>query len=391
MRVHYALSFIWLMPGKPLIPSSIASIVGSFKVMVTYDVIIAGGGPAGSLAALILARAGKKVLVLEKVPFPRPKVCGYSVNPRSWAVWQRHGLAERFARLPHYAISGFTLEHQGVPVLQHRFRGPGARTVDRGPLDAWLADEAQASGATYRFGVAVQGLTSTGVQTSEGEFHAPVIIGADGRNSAVGRLSNLARPSNPCGRIGWQTYLDLPSLDDHVHMNVFPEGYYGLNRIDASRTTMTVVLFSARKTTPEQILARYLPGGSSDSWKSIHPISRGPWEVTDGRCWLIGDAACVLEPLTGEGIYSALATAEMAARQILAIERTSLAAAVRGYRRQHRRFYGWRSMINACVRWSLEDSSRSMRVMNGLKWWPAAAAQAVEWVQGPANPRLQTG
>jgi flavin-dependent dehydrogenase len=359
--------------------------------MARYDVVIVGGGPAGSMAALILSRAGKRVLVLEKNRFPRAKVCGNSLNPRNWSLWQRHGLTERFDRLPHFDIGGFTLERKGLPILRHCFCRPGARTVERGTLDAWLTDEARISGATFQFGVTVQGLTATHLQTSAGEIEAPLVIGADGRNSVIGRLSQLARPSGPCGRIGWQAFIDLPSLDDHIHMNVFPEGYYGLNRISATQTTITLVLFAASKATPEQIMARYLPQVAPTTWKSLHPISRKPWDVTNGRCWLVGDAAHVLEPLTGEGIYSALATAEMAARHILSIERVGVKKAARRYRRQHARFYGARMMMHSLLGWSLADSRRSMRLMQILNYWPAAAAQMVEWVQCAENRLLQEG
>jgi len=343
------------------------------------------------MTALILGRAGKKILVLDKDHFPRTKVCGYSMNPRSWSIWERHGLAEGFHRLPHFQLGGFTLEHEGVSVLRHRFRDNKARTVDRAILDGWLAKEAQASGVDYRFGVAVQGLTATGVQTSDGEFAAPLIIGADGRNSVIARVSGLARPSRHCNRVAWQSYIEAPSLSDHVHMNVFPEGYYGINRIDSTRITATIVLTANASVTPEEILARYHPEAFTSSWKSVSPISRGPWEVTDGRCWLVGDSAQVLEPLTGEGISSALATAEMAARNILAIEQVGIAAATRQYRREHRRFYGRRMLINSFARWALEDYRRCLPIINGLKLWPAAVAQMVEWVQSPENPKLQPG
>jgi len=99
----------------------------------------------------------------------------------------------------------------------------------------------------------------------------------------------------------------------------------------------------------------------------------------------------VLEPLTGEGIYSALATAEMAARHILSIERVGVKKAARRYRRQHARFYGARMMMHSLLGWSLADSRRSMRLMQILNYWPAAAAQMVEWVQCAENRLLQEG
>jgi flavin-dependent dehydrogenase len=356
----------------------------------SHDVIIAGGGPAGSIAALVLARAGKKVVVLDKSHFPRAKVCGHALNPRCHPLLQRHGLIDRFRQLPHFDVAGFTLEYEGEAVLRHNFRRHRTLTIDRADLDAWLAGEARASGADYQFGVTVRGLGPADVQTSAGDFAAPLVIGADGRNSVIGRFSGLAGPVGVCSRVGWQSYITLPALDDHVHMNIFPEGYYGVSRIDATRITITLVLSAAARVTPQQIMARYFPGACHASWKSIHPISRAAARVTDDRAWLVGDAARVLEPFTGEGIYSALATGEMAARHIISIDAIGVRAAAQNYRRQHRRFYGPRTLVNSFVRWALEDSRRSRHIIRALKLWPAAIAQMVEWVQSPDSGGLPT-
>jgi len=350
-----------------------------------FDVIIVGAGPGGSMAALILSRAGKRVLVLEKSTFPRSKVCGYSLNPRCWPIWEKYGLAEGFKKLPHFDIAGFTLEKEGVTVVRHPFRSHRTRTVERAVLDEWLALEAQKSGAQFQFGVTVKSISEAKIHTSAGDYHAPMIIGADGRNSVVGRMRRLDRPSSPCARIAWQAFVEVPALGDHVHMNVFPEGYYGLNRIDEKRTNITIVLFSDAKIRPEEIMRRYLPDSTWQAWKSVHPISRCPWEVTDGQAWLVGDAARILEPMTGEGIYSALATAEMASHNILSLDKVGARAAAANYRRQHRQLYGARTLINSWVRWVLEDSDRGMRIMNFLALCPSLVGHLVEWVQSPAK------
>jgi len=338
------------------------------------------------MAALVLSRAGRRVLVLEKSTFPRSKVCGYSLNPGCWPILKKYGLTERFDKLPHFDLAGFTLEQEGTPIVRHSFQAHRSRIVERGVLDQWLAQEAQDSGALYHFGVTVKDIAAGRVETSSGEYEAPIIIGADGRNSIVARISRLARPSGHCGRVAWQTFIDTPSVGDHVHMNVFPEGYYGVNHIDSTRTNITLVLFSEAKVSPEEIVRRYLPGAAYQSWKSVHPISRRPWKVTNGRCWLVGDAARILEPLTGEGIYSAIATAEMASHHILSIEKIGVDAAVANYQRQHRRFYGSRTLVNSLVHWAVEDSSRSTRIMNALKRWPSLVDYMVDWVQSPERP-----
>jgi len=106
--------------------------------MSTHDVVIIGAAPAGSLAALVLARAGKRVALLDRAAFPRPKVCGNCVNPSTWPIWRRLGLAEGFAALPHHATTGFAIHCEGRPVFEHDFPSPdrGPRVVSREVLDA---------------------------------------------------------------------------------------------------------------------------------------------------------------------------------------------------------------------------------------------------------------
>lgn len=92
------------------------------------DVIIVGAGPGGSMAALVLSRAGKRVLVLEKSTFPRSKVCGYSLPPRCWPMWGKYGLTDAFHQLPHFDLVGFTLEKEGRPIVRHAER---SRTLEK--------------------------------------------------------------------------------------------------------------------------------------------------------------------------------------------------------------------------------------------------------------------
>ena len=101
--------------------------------MPPYDAVIVGAAPAGSLAALVLARAGKRVALLDRATFPRTKVCGNCVNPSTWLIWRRLGLAERFAALPHHAATGFAIHCEGRTVYEHDFPAPsqGPRLVSR--------------------------------------------------------------------------------------------------------------------------------------------------------------------------------------------------------------------------------------------------------------------
>src|ERR1700728_172114 len=105
--------------------------------MPSHDVIIVGAAPAGSLAALVLARAGHRVALLDRAAFPRTKVCGNCINPGAWEIWDQLGLTESYSALPHQELSGFTVNVEGRPIYEYDFEPPhrGPRAVARDVLD----------------------------------------------------------------------------------------------------------------------------------------------------------------------------------------------------------------------------------------------------------------
>src|SRR4051794_15376758 len=122
-----------------------------------YDVIVCGAGPAGSVAATVLARGGARVLLLDRARFPRDKLCGDTINPGTVAILRRLGLTGRFesAALP---VEGMVVtgEH-GVRVRGAYGDGVGGLAIARRSLDAALVADAAAAGARVEEGVLVRG------------------------------------------------------------------------------------------------------------------------------------------------------------------------------------------------------------------------------------------
>ena len=337
--------------------------------MPSHDVVIVGAAPAGSLAALVLARAGHHVALLDRAAFPRAKVCGNCINPSAWNIWQQLGLTDSYAALPHQELTGFAVHCEGREIYDYDFRSPqrGPRAIARDVLDDWLRHEAQKAGAEFFPETTVTGVDARNgnVQTTRGEFSGRLVFGADGRNSLVARQSGLMPPPRRCHRIAWQTSIPAPaSLDDRVHMHLFEEGYFGFCRYSPTHAVISMVLDSRRTQDPLLLVRRYLPRFEQQDWLRMNPITRAPARPGTDRVWLLGDAARVVEPFTGEGITFALSTGLLAADFAqIALRSNKPLSALASYAHAHRRLYRRRAWVNTLLRWSLTTPSHTVRVL----------------------------
>jgi flavin-dependent dehydrogenase len=344
--------------------------------MPSHDVVIVGAAPAGSIAALVLARAGHRVALLDRAAFPRPKVCGNCINPSAWNIWHRLGLTEAFAALPHQELTGFTVHCEGRPIYKHDFRPPqrGPRAIARDVLDDWLRLEAEKAGAGFFPETTVTAVDAQNglVQTSRGEFSGHLVFGADGRNSLIARQSGLMPPPRRCHRVAWQTSIPAPAnLDDRTHMHVFEEGYFGYCRYSPNRAVISMVLDSRRTMDPLLLARRYFPHLAQQEWLRMNPITRAPARIGKDRVWLLGDAARVVEPFTGEGITFALSTGLLAAESALTgLAQNNLAPARATYARSHRQLYRRRAWVNTLLRWTLTTPSHAVRVLRKVDRLP---------------------
>src|SRR5919198_3742722 len=120
------------------------------------DVLIVGAGPAGSIAGLILARAGVRVRILDRAAFPRPKLCGDTVNPGALTLLRQLGVAEPVERCGLRVDGMMVTGEHGVAIEGRYPHGISGRAIERRELDWLLLQSAIAAGCEFESGVHVQ-------------------------------------------------------------------------------------------------------------------------------------------------------------------------------------------------------------------------------------------
>ncbi|MDZ4789276.1 MAG: NAD(P)/FAD-dependent oxidoreductase [Blastochloris sp.] len=346
------------------------------------DVIIVGAGPAGSICARHLAQHGHSVALLDKAQFPRQKICGDCLTPRSWNLWQEEELLHGFEQLPHYVIQNFFLSSGTDSMLSVKLssKNKGHRAVSRTDMDDWLLKEAAASGVHIRQGVRINEISGTHtVVTNEETFESRVLVGADGRNSTIARNLGLSPNKALCRRVAWQTRAPVATIAQGVHMKFFSQGYLGCVPLNEKEANVCVVINQPSSLTPQGVVARYLDIHSPLIWKSVSPLSRKPGKVAINQGLLIGDAARIIEPFTGEGTYMAMRSGQLAAQCISqALKNNTLNQLANNYTRAHHKLYQKMPFHNRLSRWLALNPKVAQFIVSFLKHNPSLLKKLVE-------------
>lgn len=345
-----------------------------------FDVAIVGSGPAGASCAAFCAASGLRTLLLERERFPREKVCGDCLNPACWPILSRLQLAERVSTLPHtvldrvefIGISGRRLT-VGLP------EGDGAEiAVKRSFLDQLVMTRARETGTIVREGVTVTALTRpderregwtlyAGTET----FEATVLVAADGRNSTIARLCNLL-PRSAKERIALQTHLPLPpGFGNRVVLQLLPGGYSGQVPVGQGELNLCLVSVPRKMATVREWAETHFGISPKHSWRTITPLTRAPIDAAHNSLFFVGDAARVVEPFTGEGIFYALASGELAAAAIISQHKgEEPARAAAEYAAQQARLYRGRLWINQLARSAVLSPHAASFLLEVLRFQP---------------------
>jgi len=341
-----------------------------------FDVAEVGSGPAGSVTALVLARAGARVALVDKAAFPRDKACGDVVGPRGVAVLRDLGLVPdagttevgdmvvvgpsgRRVRLP--CFEGSDYPGHGVAVPRHRF-------------DAGLAEQALEAGATAVTArvehIGAPPATTSGAADAEPghggldvglddgrRLQADVVVGADGATSRVADAAGLVDARRVLWGFAVRVYLDEPVALPHIVLwepepgRIFP-GYGWLFPGPDGRANAGLGIGTMAQRRAGAGAVRLLPDflqhlrhlgllrgtgngsgpGRLGGWLKMGLVGTTP---AAGPVLLTGDAAGLVNPLQGEGIAHAMTSGRLAAEAVLAGPATAAARYRQGIARAH--------------------------------------------------------
>jgi geranylgeranyl reductase family protein len=342
--------------------------------MKAVDVVIVGAGPAGSATAIGLARLGYEVALIDKKRFPREKLCGDFINPINWPSLRELDVQDRVRAQPHGVVTGFRITTAKGLDATTAFEGDQSSGLglSRALLDQVLSDRAAASGAGIHLGCRIEELFRTGagwtIKTAGESWRAKFLIGADGRNSWVAQQLGLNRGAVPQGRsVGFQCRLHSPAaFTGAIEIHLFDGGYAGVVGIGNGAVTLGMAIDKRRLAGErgteflfERVLAqnprlKEIIAGSDRpaELRSVYPVYFPPRRCAAERALLVGDAARVSEPVTGEGIYFAMRSGLLAAETIDRAARRGNLGADRLARYEHacRRAFRSRLALNGVLR-----------------------------------------
>ena len=311
-----------------------------------FDVIIAGAGPAGSSAAIHLARRGVRVLLVEQKKFPREKLCGEFISPECEKHFENLGVAEAMSASQPAALTETIFYSSGghhITVPSSWFGGPAALGLSRAVMDNVLLRRAQACGVTVLEGVTItepilHATEVRGVRLKqnghEQEHFAPLTIDATGRARILTKKLHRSEPKSKPKLIAFKVHLRNTRVAPNTcEIYLYPEGYGGLSSVEGEISNLCFIISAEQVkrhySNPEVVVRKMVMKNRRAAYtlEQAQPVSEwlsASWERF-GRLQpspakgllTIGDSAAFIDPFTGSGMLMALESGELVADVIV--------------------------------------------------------------------------
>lgn len=348
--------------------------------------LVVGAGPAGSATAALLARSGLSALAVDRASFPRDKPCAEYMSPEAVRILSRLGVVEALERAGAVGLEGMKVTgargataHGVFALARHRPFRPTGLSVSRRILDHVLVEAARDAGAVIHEQASIEELlydrgavTGAMVRDQSGTRHsirARLTVGADGLRSVVARRLGRRTHGRP-RRVAFVAHVaGMPSVGASAELHFGQRGYAGLNRIGRSEVNVALVVPSERAATARGRVEDFFletlgefPGLRErvTAGEIVRPVLvTGPFaawsrRVTAPGSLLVGDAADFFDPVTGDGIFSALRGAELVAEAVIpALARPGPVPreALAHYRRMRRQVFAGKWLMERVTRY----------------------------------------
>jgi geranylgeranyl reductase family protein len=331
---------------------------------VDVDVVVVGAGPAGSATAILLAERGLTVTLLDKAEFPRPKICGEYLSPEAARILDRLGVLKEVDAAGARPLRGMRLVAPDGTVLHGAYPTEGARrgyrdhamALPREIFDRILLERARSLPIDVRerhrvTAVTIDGSLVTGVEGTDAEgrrltIRSRLVVGADGRTSVVARALGLVRAHRLKRLALIQDVEGLDGLEEMGEVYVDPPDYSILNPVAPGVVNLGLVVplaharpfrgrldafFTARLKQLRHLAPRLEGMRPRGRLMAMGPLAYRVRAPRHGGVVLVGDAAGFYDPFTGEGLYTALRSAELLVEAVHgALTRGDVSAAALG-------------------------------------------------------------
>jgi len=390
------------------------------------DVVVVGAGPAGAATAILLAERGHAVTLLDKAAFPRPKICGEYLSPEAARVLDRLGVLKTVDAAGAQPLHGMRITAPDGTVLDGAYPTSGrwrgyrdhALAVPREVFDRILVERARALPVDVRERHRVTGLLRegdrvVGVQAEDEDgvrvdVGARLVVGADGRASVVARALGLVRPHRLQRLALIQHVSGIEGLSDRGEIYVDPPDYSILNPVAPGLVNLSLVVplahakpyggrmeafFGARLKQLRHVPARIAGMRAEGPLRAMGPLAYRVRDPGVGGVLLAGDAAGFYDPFTGEGLFTALRSAELlaeVAHPALARDDVS-AAALAPYAAAKRRAFADKARVTRALRLVIAHRRLANTAAHFLHRRPALLSMLMGVIGDFAPPRAIWG